>query len=134
MRSKRWWLATAVVAVVAFGAGFVTSRYEDYQKPHFTPEAAHIDTFAMGASDDSDLRLFATVGAGDMLDAPVVTEHADRILVTLRSFRFVPAHPGFKNLAGYRVQTRAFLREALGARLVIDATTGKVVPRSPNEP
>lgn len=134
MRSRRWWLLTAVIAAVAFGAGLLTYWYAEYQKPHFVPEVARVEAYAVGTADDQDLRLFSSLGEGDRLGVPVVTEESERVIVKLPAFRFVPERGGFKNLAAYLVQTRAILRQPLGTRTVIDATTGQVVPRSAPQP
>lgn len=134
MKSGRWWLLIPAVAVIAFGVGVLVSRYVTYDVPYFVPEDARVEGYAVSALDDRDVRLSSLLGFGDLLDVPVVSEEASRVIVKLRAFRFVPARGGFKNLAGYQVRTRAFLREPLGNRTVIDGRTGQVVPRSPPEP
>lgn len=134
MATKSRWLLTGAIAVVAFGAGLLTYWNIELQKPHFVPEVARVEAYAVGVADDRDLRLFSSVGEGDRLGVPVVTEEADRVIVRLQAFRFMPANGGFKNLGAYNVQTRATLRQPLGARTVIDAMTGQVVPRSAAQP
>jgi hypothetical protein len=105
----RRWILTTVIAIVAFAAGLLTHTYIEYQKPHFTADVARVDGYAVSAD-------------------------TDRVVVTFRSFRFVPAIGGFKNLAAHSVQRRTALRDPLGRRIVIDATTGNAVPRSNSQP
>jgi hypothetical protein len=131
---KQRWLITAAIAFVAFGAGLLTYSYVEYQKPHFVPEVVRIESYAVAATDESDLRLLASVGEGDRLGVPIITEEADRVIVKLQAFRFVPESGGLKNLAAYSAHARAFLRQPIGARRVIDATTGQVVPRAAAQP
>jgi hypothetical protein len=97
------------------------------------PDLARIDGYAV-SSDGRELTVFGTVGAGDLLDVPVATEETDRVVVKLPSFRFVPANGGFKNLAAYFVQGRVALRDPLGTRRVVDATTGKAIRSSSPPP
>jgi hypothetical protein len=126
MTSMRRWIPTTVIAIVAFGAGLLTHWYIDYQGPHFTADVARVDAYAVSA-DGRELTIFGSVGAGDLPDLLITTEDTDRVVVTFRSFRFVPAIGGFKNLAAYGVQRQTTLRDPLGARTVIDATTGNAV-------
>jgi hypothetical protein len=119
----------AVVAIVAFGAGYGASAYVELQRPHFVPDLARIDAYAVSA-DGRELTIFASIGDGDQLGSPVVTEESTKVSVKLPSFRFMPANGGFKNLAAYFVQSRVTLREPLGDRTVFDATTRQAVRRS----
>ncbi len=133
MKARRWWIATAAAAAIAFGAGLVAYWYVELQRPHFEPDVARIEGYAVSL-DGREITIFGAIGWGDLLDAPVITEEADRIQVKLPSWRFMPARGGFKNLAAYFVQARATLRDPLGGRSVIDATTGRAVPKSVSPP
>jgi hypothetical protein len=46
----------------------------------------------------------------------------------------MPARGGFKNLAGYFGRATVTLREPLGDRAVIDATTGRPLARQAAQP
>lgn len=133
MRRPLRWGLVGLLAVVAFGAGVVSYAYVEQGRPHFTPGVARIDGYAVG-SNPSELILLIATGYGDQVDAAVATEEAGRVLVTVRTFVYVPPRGGFKNLAAYLGRTAVTLREPLAERTVVDAPTGQVLPRRSVQP
>lgn len=129
MRSCRRWLLPILLAAVAFGAGFAAHAYLEEQRPHFSPDTARLEGYSVSA-DGTVLTLYGSIGAGDQLDVPVVSEETGRVVVRVPSWRFVPAAGGFKNAAAYMVQSRVTVRDPLGDRTVVDATTGQPLRRT----
>jgi hypothetical protein len=120
------------IAVVAVAAT-VFIWYVEQGKARYDPGTARIHTYAPGASP-TELTIFFATGAGDIIEGPSITEEPTRVLVAVRTLVYVPARGTFKNLSAPLGQTTVHLREPLGDRTVIDATTLAPVARSPSSP
>lgn len=73
--------------------------------------------------------MFFTSGLGDIVQGPSVTEEPGRVVVAVRILVYVPPRGTFKNLVGIIGNASVNLREPLGARAVIDATTQQPIRR-----
>jgi hypothetical protein len=128
--------ATFIVAGIAT-AVFVAGAFayvDADQRPRYEPGVARIERYALGETP-TQLVIYFVSGAGDIVQAPSVTEAASDVSVAVPTSVFVPGRGTFKNsLSGTLGRATIPLREPLAARAVIDAGSGTPVMRQPARP